>query len=193
LAAHRLLRLGGWLALPVIASAAFSAGWATLAAARNQTGAPSDGGLHVLVQSSLGPAWRVAEQVSALLRPDGGTAPGPAFSVLDTAPLAAASLIVAIATLGACMCAWLWRIEADPRGVLVLRAVALTVPISAVILAAIYWLAYQGVHATASRFALPILAGASIGLGVTVKRPAAIPLALFGIGVWLAAWFGIFE
>ena len=189
--AGRLLRLGAGLSLPVVASAAASAGWATLAAAGNQTGAPTDGGLHLLLQSSLGPAARAAEQMWALLRPDGGTAPGPAFTVLDTPLLRAAGLIVVLATLGACLCAWLWRMEADPRSVLVLRAVALAVPVSAVMLVAIFWMTYQGGHWTASRYALPFLGAASVGLGATVRRRAAVPVALFGIAVWLAAWVGI--
>jgi hypothetical protein len=187
----RLLRLGGWLGLPVAASAAAAAGWASLAAARNETGAAADGGIRLVLQSALGPVERVAEQVWALLRPDGGTAPGPAFTVLDTPLLRAAGLLVVMATLGACLCAWLWRIDTDPRAILVLRSVALTVPISAVVLVAIYWAAYDGGHWTASRYALPLLAAASVGLGSSLGRRAAVPIALFGVAVWLAAWVGI--
>jgi hypothetical protein len=111
--------------------------------------------------------------------------------VLDTPLLRAAGLLVVMATLGACLCAWLWRIDTDPRAILVLRSVALTVPISAVVLVAIYWAAYDGGHWTASRYALPLLAAASVGLGSSLGRRAAVPIALFGVAVWLAAWVGI--
>ena len=147
----------------------------------------------MLLQSPLGPVARAAEQVSALLRPDGGTPPGPAFTVLDTPLLRAASLVVVLATLGACLVACVWRMDADRRGVLVLRAVALTIPVSALMLVAIYWITYQGVHSTASRFALPFLAAASVGLGATVRHRAAIPVGLFGVAVWLVAWGGLVE
>jgi hypothetical protein len=189
--AGRLLRLGAGLGLPVVASAAASAGWALLAAARNQTGAPADGGVHLMLQSSLGPVERAAEQMLALLRPDGGTAPGPAFTVLDTPLLRVAGLIVVLATLGACLSAWLSRMDADPRSVLVLRAVALAIPASAVVLVAIYWITFQGGHWTASRYALPFLAAASVGIGAIARPRATVPIAMFGIAVWLAAWVGI--
>ena len=185
------MQVGTWVSLPVIVSGATSAGWGALAAVLNQTGAQADGGIHLVLQSSLGPLARAADQMLALLRPDGGTPPGAAFTVLDTPLLRTAGLIVVVASLGACLVAWVGRMDADPRGVLVLRAVALTIPVSAVMLVAIFWITYQGVHSTASRFALPFLAAASVGLGTTVRRSAATPVALVGIAVWLAAWVGI--
>lgn len=186
-----LARLVAALLLPIVLSAGASVGWAALAAARNHTGAPADGGVHLILQSSLDAGARAAEQLWALLRPDGGTAPGPAFTVLDTPLLRAGSLILVVAALGACLCAWLWRIEVDRRALLVLRAVALAVPLSALMLVAILWITYQGGHWTASRYALPFLAAASVGLGAAVGRRAAIPVALFGIGMWVTAWVGI--
>lgn len=187
----RLVRLGAGLALPVVMSAVGSAGWAALSAARNQTRAPADGGIHELLQSSLDPAARFAEHVWAMLRTDGGTFPGPAFTMLDTPLLRAVGLIVVLATLGACLSAWVLRIDADRRAVLLLRAVPLAVAVSAVALAAILWITFQGGHLTASRYALPFLAAGSVGLGASVTRRAGVGVALLGVVAWLVAWIGI--
>lgn len=189
--ARSFLVAGSMAALPVLVSAAGSAGWAALAAARNTTGAPSDGGVHAYVRSALGPIERAAEQLSALLRPDGGTVPGPAFTVLDTPLLGAAGLVIVLVTLGACLCAWLWHIDADMRSLMVLRSVVLAVPICAIMLVVIYWASYQGAHLTASRYGIPFLAAASVGLGATLPRRTAIPIGVLGVAVWLSAWLGL--
>ena len=186
-----LVRLGIGLALPVVASAAASAGWAALAVARSQTDAPPDGGINLVLQSSLDPAARVAEHLWAILRPDGGTVPGPAFTMLDTPLLGVAGLVVAIATMGACLGAWLWP-AGESRSVLLLRAVAVAVPLSAVTLTAIFWMTVDGGHATASRYGLPLFAAASVGLGASVTRRPALAVAIFGVTAWLVAWIGIF-
>jgi hypothetical protein len=188
---RRLLAVGTAAAMPVAFSAAGSAGWAVVAAARNSTGAPSDGGVHLVLQSTLGPIQRAAEQLSALLRPDGGTWPGAAFTVLNTPLLAAAGLLVAVGVMGACLCTLVWRIDADPRAAMVLRSVALAIPVSAVMLVVIYWVTYQGAHLTASRHAIPFLAAGSAALGASVARRAAIPAGLLGLVVWLCAWVGL--
>jgi hypothetical protein len=141
----------------------------------------------LVTQSTLGPIERAAQQLSALLRPDTGTA----FSVLDTNVLGTAGLVVVLVTLGACLGAWFWRIEADARSVIVLRSVALALPISAVVLVAIYWAAYQGSHAISPRFGIPFLGAASVGLAASVQRRAGIPVGLLGLTVWLCAWVGL--
>lgn len=185
-----LVRLGIGLALPVVASAVASAGWAAVAVASRLTDIPPDGGINLVLQSPLDPAARVAEHLWAFLRPDGGTAPGPAFTMLDTPLLRVVGLVVAIATMGACLCAWLWRVG-DGRSMLLLRAVAVALAVSAVALTAIFWITVDGGHATASRYGLPLFAAASVGLGASVSRRAAVSVAVFGIAVSVLAWMGI--
>ncbi len=179
---RRLLTIGPAVASPLVLSAAGAGLWGALAEARNITGAPADGGFHVSLQSGLGPIDRTAQQLATLLRPDWGTA----FSVLETSPvLTAASQVLVLAILGACLCAWLWRIDADPRSVMVLRSVALAIPTSAVVLVAIYWISYLGGHSVSVRYGLPFLAAASVGLGSSLPRRAAIPMGLLGLAMWL--------
>jgi branched-subunit amino acid transport protein AzlD len=138
-------------------------------------------------QSTLGPIERAAQQLSALLRPDWGTA----FTVLDNNVLDVAGLVVVLVTLGACLGAWLYRMDADARSVTVLRSVALALPISAAVLVVIYWAAYQGSHAISPRFGIPFLAAASVGLGASIERRAGILAGLLGLVVWGCAWVGL--
>jgi len=189
--ARRLVTIGPLAALPVVLSAAASLGWQALAASRNTTGLPADGDAHLMMQSSLGLIDRLAEQLRASLHPDWGTAPGPAFTVLDTPLLRTAGSLVVLATLGACLWAWLWRTEIDYRSVIALRSVAFAIPVSAAVLVVTFWAAYEGGHTTASRYAIPFLAAASVGLGASISRRTAVPMALAGAAVWLSAWVGL--
>lgn len=110
--------------------------------------------------------------------------------MLDTPGLRVVGLVVAITTLGACLLAWLLRVD-HSRGMVLLRAVAVAVPASAVTLAAIFWITDDGGHATASRYGLPFLAAACVGLGASVTRRAEVGVAVFGVVAWLVAWIGI--
>ena len=181
---RRLMAVGPAAALPFVGCAASAFGWAALAAARNTTGLPSDGGVHTLLQSKLGPVDRVIQEFSTLLRPDANSP----FTVLDNATLGAVAFVLIIVIVGACLGSWLYRIDADARSVMVLRAVAVAIPLSAVVLVAIFWIAYQGSLTVSTRYALPFLAAASAGLGASLTRRAAIPMAVFGVTVWLCAW-----
>ncbi len=186
--ARRLLAVGPVVALPVLLSAAGSFGWASLAAMRNTTGAPSDGGMSVMLKSTLGPHERVAGELSTLLHPN-----APAgYTVLSNPVLDVVGQLVVLAVLGACLCAWLWRIDADVRGLIVLRSVALTIPLSAVALVAIFWVSSGGAAATSARYGLPFLAAASAGLGASIQRRAAVLVGILGLAVWLYPWVGLF-
>lgn len=185
--ARRFLMFTPAMFLPVLFSAAASAGWAVLAEARNTTGLPADGGVHSVIQSTEGPTHRVAQQLSMMLRPDFGTA----FSVLDTPVLDVVAQALVLMILGGCFCALLWRIEADPRGIAVLRSIAVAIPVSAAALVAIYWISYQGGITTSPRYGLPFLAAASLGVGVAIRRRVAIPAGLLGLGVWLCSWSAV--
>lgn len=178
-------------AAPLLACAATAGGWGLLSRARAAPGANIDGGVHKYLQSSLGPLSRVADHVAALVRPDGGTLPGPAFSVADTSIDRACGLLVVVVVLGACFGSWLWPSDADARAVALLRGVTLAIPASAIMLTVILAVAYQGVHQTASRYALPILAAAAIGTGASVSRRAGPFVAGAGVIVWAAAFVGI--
>ena len=182
--ARRFLAIGPVASLPVVFSGAGSAGWAAIAEARNTTGLPADGGVHLVIQSTLGPVDRVAQQLSMLLRPDWGAA----FSVLDNPVLSVAGQVAVLMILGGCLCALLWRIETNARSVTVLRSVALALPVSAIVLVAIYWITYKGGITSSPRYGLPFLAAASVGLGASITRRAAIPTALLGLGLWLCSW-----
>ncbi len=100
--ARRLLAIGPVVALPVLLSAAGSFGWARLAAMRNTTGAPSDGGMSAMLQSTLGPHERVADELATLLHP---SAPA-GYSVLSNTVLDVVGQIVVLAVWESCICAW---------------------------------------------------------------------------------------
>ena len=55
-------------------------------------------------------------------------------------------------------------------------------------LTVVFAVAYQGVHQTASRYALPILAAATIGAGASVSRRAGPLVALMGAIVWCSTF-----
>jgi hypothetical protein len=183
---RRFLAVGPALAFPVVLSAAACFGWVVLASSR-KTGLPPDGDLHLFLQSSLGPVARAAQQLSFLMRFD---AMG-AFSGLNTNISAVTTFVVILVVLGACFGAWFWRIDADKRSVIVLRSVALALPLAAVALVVIYWVAYQGSHGTSPRYGLPFLAAASVGFGASVQRRAGILVGLLGLSVWILAWVDI--
>jgi hypothetical protein len=187
---RRLLALG-LAALPIVASAASTVGWMAVAAIRQGPGITSDPTFLAVMRSDLGPLSRLADEIGALVHPDWGTAPGPGFTALDTPLLGAAGAIVVLATLGACISAWLWHTDFDLRAVIVLRSVAIAIPISAAVLVVIYWSTSQGGYWAASRFGVPFLAAASVGLGASVARRAALPVGLLGVFVWLCAWVGL--
>lgn len=184
-------RLAAAATAPVVASALASAGWATIAVAHNETGAAPDGGIHEAVHSTLGLVDRVAEHVWALLRPDGGTAPGVAFTVLDTPLLQTVGLAVVVATLGAAVAAWVWPMGEPRRSLLVLRGTSIALPVSATMLAAIFWVTMEGGHWPTSRYGLPFLAAASVGLGASVTRRGEAMAVAGGLAAWIIAWLAM--
>lgn len=187
-AVRRFLAVGPALAFPVVLSAAASFGWVVLASSR-KTGLPPDGNLHLFLQSTLGPIDRTAQQLSYLLRPD----LVGAFSGLNTNISVAVGFVVILVLLGSSLGAWFWRMDADERSVIVLRSVALAMPLSALALVVIYWAAYQGSHGAAQRYGLPFLAAASVGFGASVQRRAGVLVGLLGLSVWICAWVAIIQ
>jgi hypothetical protein len=186
-----LLPVGFAVGLPVGLAAISSAAWAGLSYALNSTGAPADGGVHLVLRRDLGPVERFVDQLGALARPDGGTWPGTPFTVLDYPLFRAAGAIVVVIIAAACLYSWLRRANTDVRSLIVLRAVSLALPVSAAVLVVVVGVTYQGGHWTASRYALPFLAAASVGLGSLVPRRLAPVAMLVGVGAWASAWAAI--
>jgi hypothetical protein len=180
-----------WVCLPVVTCAVSGGAWSALSRSRAQPGASFDGGVHLYLQSSLGPVARVAQQVAALVQPNGGTAPGAAFTALDSSLVKTGGLIVVIATMGASLWSWLGPDGTSFKPVIVLRSTALAIPVAAIALTVTFYVFYDGSLQTASRYGLPFLAATAIGAGVMIRRKAAPFVALFGAAMWIGVFVAV--
>jgi hypothetical protein len=187
---ERLARVGR-AGLPVALSLAASGAWSRVADARNRTGLPFDGNLHEVLQSQKSLASRVADHLAALLSPQGGTPPGPPFTALSAPLPAMLSYVVVLLLFGAVLLAVVANVAEKPAALQILRAVAFAAPAAAVLFTAIYTVGYENAHSPASRYGLPLLGAAAVGVALVPRRREAAWLVALGVVTWLGAWSGL--
>ena len=181
-----IVRGGVAIVAPLFCTVLSAGGWAALSTLRGVPGASYDGGIHERQQSSMGLFGRTLEHVRNLLF--ASSYEHLSFTILQTPLLDAAALVITIAVIGACFCSVLVKMQMDWQANAILRAALISIPLSAVLLTVMIWAAQGGAHVAASRFGIPLLAGAAAALGAASTRAAAIPIAGLAVLIWATAF-----